>query len=89
MSDKRAARPGGRSVGAGLQELTRKADIGRMCPTNHNATCTAVLSHAEDRPGGLIARLVCESCNEVLQVIGFVEHHLEPILTIASPEPQR
>jgi hypothetical protein len=58
-----------------------------MCPTNHNATCTAVLSRTHERPGGLVASLVCESCNEVLQEIGFVDHTLDPILALASPPP--
>jgi len=31
---------------------------------------------------------VCESCNEVLQEIGFVDHTLEPILALASPPPE-
>lgn len=55
-----------------------------MCPNNHDATCTAILSRREDQPEQLVASLVCERCKQVVQVIGLVEHTFAPLLGPAA-----
>jgi hypothetical protein len=60
-----------------------------MCPTDHDATCTAVLTQSKTGPRGLVASLVCESCNQVIKVIGFVEHTVEPVINPPSPAGDR
>jgi hypothetical protein len=59
-----------------------------MCSTNHDATCTAVLSRSLTRPGQLVATLVCEHCGETLKVLGVYEHHVNPVLVEPAPELQ-
>jgi hypothetical protein len=50
-----------------------------MCANDHDGTCTAILSRSKTQPNRLVAKLVCESCNEVVETLGFVEH------TLATP----
>jgi hypothetical protein len=56
-----------------------------MCTDNHNGTCAAILSRSKTQPGGFVAELVCDSCNEVVRVIGFVEHTINPALVASTP----
>jgi hypothetical protein len=60
-----------------------------MCTANHDATCTAVLSYSPSRPEGLTASLVCEHCDEVVRVIGFLRHTVNPILRDLGPQALR
>ena len=56
-----------------------------MCTNDHNGTCTAVLSRNETQPDRLLtASLVCESCGEVVKILGFVEHTLGRAPTLMS-----
>jgi hypothetical protein len=57
-----------------------------MCATNHDGTCAAVLSRSKTQPAGFEAKLVCDSCNEVVKVVGFVEHTVNPVLAAIAPE---
>ncbi len=57
-----------------------------MCAINHDGTCAAVLSRDTARPGQFVAKLVCESCDEVIRVICCVEHTVTPILAAGVPE---
>ena len=47
-----------------------------MCANDHDGTCTAILSRSETRSDQLTASLVCESCGEVVKILGVVEHTL-------------
>jgi len=60
-----------------------------MCSTNHDATCTAMLSRSRVRSGQLIAALVCERCGETIKVLGVFQHQVEPVLvaTPSAPSP--
>lgn len=52
-----------------------------MCATQHDGTCTGVLARSESQPDALVMSLVCESCNEVVSVLGSLEHTFSPVLT--------
>jgi hypothetical protein len=45
---------------------------------------TAILSRSKTQPDRLVAKLVCESCDEVVKILGFVEHTLGPVPTWMS-----
>lgn len=57
-----------------------------MCAHNHNGTCAAVLSRSATQPELFEAKLVCDSCDTVVRVIGFVEHTITPVLVATTPE---
>jgi hypothetical protein len=50
------------------------------CTGQHDGTCTGVLARSDTRPDELVMRLVCESCNEVVSVLGSLEHTVSPVL---------
>lgn len=52
-----------------------------MCTGHHDGTCTGILSRSESQPNALVMSLVCESCNEVVSVLGSLEHTVSPMLT--------
>jgi len=60
-----------------------------VCANDHDGTCTAVLSHSETQPDRLMAKLVCESCEEVVKILGFVEHTLGSVPTLMSHDFKR
>jgi hypothetical protein len=55
-----------------------------VCVNDHDGTCTAVLSRSKTQPDRLVAKLVCESCDEVVKILGFVEHTLGSVPTLIS-----
>jgi hypothetical protein len=57
-----------------------------MCTNDHDATCTAFLSRSDDQPEHLVASLRCETCDQVVKVIGVVEHTFAPLLGTAGAE---
>jgi hypothetical protein len=57
-----------------------------MCATNHDGTCSAVLSRNLKRPGQLIATLTCEHCNETLEVLDVYEYQVQPVDLKPAPE---
>ncbi len=57
-----------------------------MCAHNHDGTCAAVLSRSATQPELFEARLVCDSCDAVVRIIGFVEHAIAPALEASAPE---
>lgn len=49
-----------------------------------------MLARSETEPSRLVMSLVCERCNEVVCVIGSIEHTIAPVLVdCAAPAPQR
>jgi hypothetical protein len=60
-----------------------------MCANDHDGTCTAILSRSKTQPNRLVAKLVCESCNEVVETLGFVEHTPTHAPTSISPHLKR
>jgi hypothetical protein len=56
-----------------------------MCAHNHNGTCAAVLSRSATQPELFEAKLVCDSCDAVVRVIGVVEHTIAPVLVATGP----
>jgi hypothetical protein len=55
-----------------------------MCANDHDGTCTAMLSRSKTQPNRLVAKLVCESCDEVVKILGVVEHTLGSVSTLMS-----
>jgi hypothetical protein len=55
-----------------------------VCANDHDGTCTAILSRSRTQPDWLVARLVCESCDEVVKILGFVEHTLGSVRALVS-----
>ena len=55
-----------------------------VCANDHDGTCTAILSRSKTQSDRLVAKLVCESCDEVVKILGFVEHTLGPVPTWMS-----
>ncbi len=57
-----------------------------VCANDHDGTCTAILSRGNAESDQLTASLVCESCGEVVKILGFVEHTLGglPSLTLSQ-----
>jgi len=53
-----------------------------MCANDHDGTCTAILSRGNTESDRLMASLVCESCGEVVKILGFVEHTLDGMATL-------
>jgi hypothetical protein len=51
-----------------------------MCTGHHDGTCTGTLSRSESQPDALIMSLVCERCNQVVSVLGSLEHTVSPLL---------
>ncbi len=60
-----------------------------MCANDHDGTCTAVLSRSKTQPNRLVAKLVCESCEEVVKILGFVEHTLGSVPTLMPHDLKR
>jgi len=60
-----------------------------VCTDDHNATCTAVLSRSTTNPDRLVASLVCERCDEVVKVLGFVDHTLGAAPTLVEQDLER
>ena len=60
-----------------------------VCANDHDGTCTAILSRSETQPDRLVAKLVCESCDEVVRILGFVEHTLGSMPTLMSHNLKR
>jgi hypothetical protein len=56
-----------------------------MC-SDHDGTCTGILSRSKAQEGHLSMTLVCESCSEVVRELGSVEHTLNPVLDVSSPD---
>lgn len=55
-----------------------------MCANDHDGACTAMLSRSKTHPNQLVATLVCESCDEVVKILGFVEHTIGSMPTLIS-----
>jgi hypothetical protein len=60
-----------------------------VCANDHDGTCTAILSRSKTQSDRLVAKLVCESCDEVVKILGFVEHMLGSVPTLMSHELKR
>jgi hypothetical protein len=60
-----------------------------VCTNDHNGTCTAILSRSLGHPDRFVASLVCESCKEVVKIIGFVEHTLGSVPTLVEHDLER
>jgi len=60
-----------------------------MCANDHDGTCTAMLSRSKTQPNRLVAKLVCESCDEVVKILGFVEHTLGSVSTLIPHESKK
>jgi len=60
-----------------------------VCANDHDGTCTAILSRSKTQSDRLVAKLVCESCDEVVKILGFVEHTLGSMSTLMSHNLKR
>lgn len=60
-----------------------------VCANDHDGTCTAILSRSKTQSDRLVAKLVCESCDEVVKILGFVEHTLDAVSTLMSHDSKR
>jgi hypothetical protein len=56
-----------------------------MCNNHHDGTCTAVLTRSEIQPNQLVMMLVCESCDEIVKVMGSFEHAFKPLIEAVMP----
>jgi hypothetical protein len=60
-----------------------------MCANDHDGTCTVILSRSQTQSDRLVAKLVCESCDEVVEILGFVEHTLGSVSTLMPHESKK
>jgi hypothetical protein len=60
-----------------------------VCANDHYGTCTAILSRGKTQSDRLVAKLVCESCEEVVKVLGFFEYTLGSVPTLVSRDLKR
>jgi len=60
-----------------------------VCANDHYGTCTAILSRSKTQSDRLVAKLVCESCDEVVKVLGSAEYTLGSVPTFVSHDLKR